>query len=272
MPARDIGITERSQLWILGQESLWHWNLVSKRVKQIKLPTSRPLKHLHISDSVVVSDDINLFSITPDPLKVLSFPLPDKTKGSSMGIVSYGSQTFWMRTDGIYVIGEGNKNLVKIHSHSFSPHAATLYQYMPQHQTLWFVQKTALFRFPYNGKMKLVANLQDPILHTQVFNDELYALTPNAILRISAEGKLLQTVPVEGKRQIALASFEPEAHTFLFHDGLLELLVPGTQNSVHYSLDLPVSQASRMAIRGSFLVLILGGNPRAFQLSSGRPS
>ena len=96
---------------------------------------------------------------------------------------------------------------------------------------------------------------------------EVISPTAHSVLRVDALGKLKQSIPVEGSRQLLAMHVTPEAHAYLFNDQLLEVFVPKGQLAFRYRLPLEDGEkVTKLELNGLRLALIVGGKPRVFTL------
>jgi len=272
LPANGLGIDSKENAWFIGTHFLWKWTPERRTIEKITLASSRPLKHITVSEDLIfVSDDSQIFQIEMFPLKITSFPSSDKVS-QSLGIIAEQSSVFWVKTDGLYELSKTEKSLHKIQEHNIvKEEEEQKFTYFPSTKTLWFTKDHELSYLSYgeNKKAKKLGKIEKNIDDIQRVQDEVFGISRTAVYRYSKRGKLIQTIPVSSHRRIVLSTLLPNAHAYVFQDRLLEVQMPFDKKEFHFYLDIGrVHKASAMALRSSLLGLVLDGNPRIFQFSN----
>jgi ligand-binding sensor domain-containing protein len=260
-------------MWLAGKQSIWRWQLKSNQLQRIQLVkdgSGGPLREIVIhDDSLFAMTSRDLFQVKFNPLKAIRLKSNGvATKGIAM--IPGGRHLYWITTSGVYAADPMQRSLMHLTN---APELAA-------DDKAVFVWEDGRLWYSHNGKLyirDMIASKAETreILATKQklkaiyrSGDEIYVHTRFSVLRYDLQGKLLQTIPVQGDRKLVLMEPSEDMHTYLFSDKLLEIYQLQSKKTRQFQLNIGrVQQASRLVVHGTMIGLVLDGRPRAFQLS-----
>lgn len=279
--AEEFLFGQDHELWVLGKSALWRWDLDTRKLSRLKLPLGN-------SDSAslltMASDDLSLYAATANAVfqigiedqRVFRF-LPGRSldtaaKGTTKvtKIFGAGDDFWWLNQNQLWRIDRYTKKLLATPVPDTLPKLRAL-SFAPDTRQLYWITDNQLFRQgpDWSKPAKLVFKTKKKLLDVQFRDGTVFLLTQFAALRLSRDGELLQSIPVEGQRRLARMSISEGQHAYLFHDQLLEVFNLGTRQAARYALPIDATaKFGRMLLKGAMLVLSVDGELRCFRLGS----
>lgn len=274
LPILDIKAFEERGFWLLSSGSLWIWRLESKGLTEINLdqgdPSQAPLQVLG-SDGIAMfaASKSNLFQITWPDRRVFRYSLPHGPDETTLGFSGTGDDFRIVHTRGILRFDRYGKT-VKLEQEFNSILKGGKIKYRPQDNTLWRI----------DGKILEKANAKEPNLHFKMLLKTHYPLTdladdgqgmavhtPYALLRISNLGKIIKSIPVEGRRSLLAMNITAQSHAYIFSDGLLEIYRPGNSTALSAKINLPSeAKIKKLIIEGDLIGILTDRGVHAFKI------
>lgn len=260
-------------LWLITNKVLWKWNFLDRKVQKISL--------LQKSEAdVLVSlgfDGLNLYvaftsgvyQFAIKQAKVFKYPFPNGAVLKKAHFFGHGD-SFWM-------IANDQLNKIDRYGKTIAPTAtlpagstATAAAFDPEHGQFWYVVKNKLYRLNTSGdgSPAKILQLKQPVRSLVAKNGGAIVTTTKTVLITSADGKRLQTIPVEKSRQIVAASNSEDQHAYVFNDQILESFDLKTQRIGRYILPFDSDAKIKGLKLGSGLVhMVADGKVRLFAFS-----
>lgn len=271
-PITDILLDNGNSLWITGQKNLWRWQLSNNKMEKINLIKKNDSALQSITttnDEMFVVSATQIFRLTFNPLQVSSLKIEGKRK-QTVKLLAFNNRLIWVTTSGIYTTDPGFERLVRLkNSPSLTLSDKILY---PKKNTLWIARKNRLLKLSFDNKKlttTLLINTKNQLQNIFSSKDSgVFSNTRYTVLRFTKSGKLIQSIPVEEGRKLALININDNFHSYLFNDKLLEVYQIHSKKSFKYKLNLGiVHKAQKMIQKKSIIGLLIDGKPRIFQLS-----
>ena len=245
---------------------MWRWHTQKKSLQKIHLGTQTgPLESLLLfGDSYFIATSNALFIVHASPLQVKKVNIQRTTSAT---FFTYPDTSFLVTQKAVYQIRVNPDQIRLLHKISF-PMENPIYD--PQTQALFFTKgnQVCRFDFPSNRKQTLqVFPSMGSIRSLQWQNQKLVVQIDQLFYNLTAQGEILQTIPVFGDKRILAQQTQPETHTFLFTDHVLEKIRFTPFERSYYQLPLVTKgQITRFISQDSWIALLQDGMPRIFRL------
>ncbi len=274
-PISDAMLSSDGAIWFTGKRYLWQWIPSLSSLKRIQInhhpkAEDHALKALATNGKqVFIAGDNSLYKVSFDPIKVVQFNRPGKINGKHVNFAGFGEENLWIHTTGLYNLDLlanrltkkapfkflSSKDKVVISNEDkyfFFSKGRDLYQ-----QTLTKVGKTA----------KKIATFSSPIKTLTLQGHKLTAHDHSRILKFDLKNKISQNIPVSQGRKLLLSYSNIYDHSYLFSDGLLEVIHLPSKNTDYYRIESEVSKTSQMIYQSPYLVLLQNQIPVVYKLS-----
>jgi len=272
-PITDLRLSSPTNLLMIGQTSLWSWDLASGKLVRTQLVTpserfASPLRHIG-SDGLndFVSSDNKLFELAWTSGRILRFDIAEPDR--ALGFAGEGDNFWLIKAHHIFRIDRYTKAVLARYDYNISD--VTKYVFDPQSRRLWYLAQREVRYIALDGpdrQSHVSAKLRSMGLDLQMTKHELVALSASALIRLSFAGKPLQSVPVEGRRKLHNMALNDVSHAYLFDDGNLEIYnVPLKSTSAAQIPSDLVANTSLMRFDRDVLAILAAGSPRVFRLS-----
>lgn len=277
LPAGDLLFTTPNSLMILGERSIWEWRLADRALRRL------PLSDGDATGSHLVSfgtSGVHLFAAAEDALfqvdweqgRVFRYsnPLPPT---HPLGFAGKGDNFWLLQAGSLLKFDVTARSLVpRIKAPFLLTHDKPLLD--PETKILWILRGTTLFRVNLadpSGQFTAKLTARHRLLDLQTSASGLLMHTAHTVMRISNEGKLLRSIPVEGRRKLVKMTITNEAHAYLFDDHLLEIFRLRDQRTLRVRLPLEDTEpVTTLRISGALVALVADGRPRIFLVDHGR--
>lgn len=268
----DSLITDET-LWFITNKILWKWNFLDRKVQKISL--------LQKSDPDVLAslgfDGLNLYVAFTSGIyqfaikqaKVYKYPFPQSIALRNARFFGFGDSFWLVANDQLNRIDRYGKTIAPISAlpqESTKGHAA----FDPENKLFWYVTKEGLHRvgIDQNAKPMKVLQLKQPTKSIVAKNGGAIVTTTRTVLITSADGKRLQTIPVEKERKIDAATNDGDQHAYLFNDRTLEAFDLKTQSIGRYTLPFdPGVKITDLELGSGLVHMIADGKIRLFALA-----
>ena len=276
LPARDIAFNDSDTLTILGSSSLWRWSFGDRSLQRLRLLSNQEgsspdsLQRLGFDGvSQFAASSSTLFQISWSPKRVLRFDLGDQAE--SLGFTGAGDDFWVLRTSGLLKFDRDGKNLVQ-HAKSSRFNAKDPLYFDPTTHRVWYAHNSSIFHINLMDEPptpSLSLKLKHRIIGLQGSANEIIAHTHSAVLRVSRSGKILRSIPVEGRRQLICMAITESAHAYLFDDHLVEIYTTKDQLTQRFRLPLEEQeQPTLIRLNNNLLAIIVNDKPRLFHLDA----
>jgi hypothetical protein len=275
LPIVDIITSGERGLWLISKGSLWLWRLESKGLTHMNLdqgdPSHAPLQVLG-SDGIAIfaASKSNLYQIIWPDRRIFRYSLPHGPDESTLGFSGSGDDFRIVHTRGILRFDRYGKT-VKLEQPFRTSLKEGKVKYHPQDNTLWRIQ----------GKILEKANANEPNLNFKMLLKTHYPLTdltddgvgmavhtPYALLRISNIGKIIKSIPVEGRRSLLAMNLTKQSHAYIFSDGLLEIYRPANSSAVSAKINLPSdAKIKKLVIEDDLIGVLTDKGVHAFRIT-----
>jgi hypothetical protein len=272
LPIRALHFADDHTLMVLGASALWQWRIEERSLHRLILGGKTPLTHLGTDGiSWFAASPTELFQVRWDQGRVFRFPLP--AGGAPLGFGGSGDDFWLVHSQGLLKFDRyGHTLSPRLGTPSLSPEDHAVLR--PERKALWYVHGAKLFRIDLGGDGEPVPVLaaKHPLLGLAAAGRGFLAYTAHAVLRLTPEGKLKRSIPVEGRRQLAQVFVGDDLHAYLFSDQLLEVYRLKERQVERYRLPLDEGETpGEMAVQGHVLALTVDGHPRLFHLRFSLP-
>lgn len=271
-PFRDLLLEPNGTVWMLGRTSLWRWASDTRTLKRLKLGDEAAIEKAGLAR--LGSDGISLFALGESAMvqaqwsegRVFRYNL--SPRGSALGFSGFGDDFRIAHTAGLFHFDRYGRTLRPELAKGTRLEATDRTLYDAKSKTLWVARKNKLLRLRANAAKPVVTLTATHLLRGLAQVDgELILHTAHAVLLVGSNGKLKQSIPVEGRRKLKSMDVSVETHAYFFDDDLLEVFRPKEQTVRRYPL--PVDGAdvvSNVTLRAKYLALIADGRPRLFRV------
>lgn len=270
-PFRDLLLEPNGTVWMLGRTSLWRWASETRTLKRLKLGEEKTIEKAGLSR--LGSDGLSLFALGETMLvqaqwsegRVFRYAL--KPSGHALGFTGFGDDFRIVHTAGLFHFDRYGRTLrPEISKAGFEPTDRPLFD--AKSKSLWVTRKNKLLRYKDKSPKPIVTlNATHLLRGLAQVDGELILHTAHAVLLVGSNGKLKQSIPVEGRRKLLTMDVSPETHAYFFDDDLLEVFRPKEQTVRRYRLPLEGEDTvTSVTLRGSFLAVVADGRPRLFRL------
>ncbi len=275
-PVADLRFSGPKQLLILGQDSLFQWDIDGRKLQRLTL-TKEAEREQSGALAKLGSDGVNLFAAADGALfqiqwqdgRVFRYQNAAANGGHALSFAGDGDDFWWVHDLALFRFDRYGKTLTPQRRVPLLVNASHAVM-DAKAQVLWFEKGKRLFRLDLtreDSQPVAVLQAKHTLIDLQMVGHEVISPTAHSVLRVDALGKLKQSIPVEGSRQLLAMHVTPEAHAYLFNDQLLEVFVPKGQLAFRYRLPLEDGEkVTKLELNGLRLALIVGGKPRVFTL------
>lgn len=276
MPVADVQYSGDKILLILGQESLFQWDIDGRKLKRLTLTKEAereqtgPLVRLGSDGvSLFAAADGALFQIQWHEGRVFRYQNAAAAGGHALAFAGEGDTFWWVHDQALFRFDRYGKTLTPQRRVPLLSNASHAVLDAPA-EVLWFIKGKRLFRLDLkrsDSQPAAVLQAKHALIDLQLVGHEVIAPTAHTVLRIDPSGKLKRSIPVEGSRQLLAMHVTPEAHAYLFNDQLLEVFLPKERSALRYRLPLEDGEKiNKIELVGHRLALIVDGKPRLFTL------
>lgn len=280
LPASDFRFANAKQLWVVGQDSLFLWDIDTKRLKRLTLTpdnekaTIGPLALLGSDGiSMFAAADGALFQVGWEQGRVFRYQSASATIGRPLALDADGDKVWLAHNNAVLTLDRYGKKMKPIRHVPLLQGVAKGLLDAPA-KTLWFVKGKRIFRLQVDREdMQPAAVLEakHAILDLKLSGHSLIAPTAHTVLLLTPEGKLERSIPVEGSRRIVAIDVTKDAHAYLFSDQLLEVFLTKDKTTLRFRLPLENDEKiTKIALLGRRLAVLSNGKPRVFTLGRKR--
>jgi hypothetical protein len=263
-PIVDLMPSGERGFWLISKGSLWLWRLEAKGLTHINLDQGEPS---HAPLQVLGSDGIgifaasasSLFQITWPDRRVFRYSLPKGPNESSLGFSGSGDDFRIIHTRGILRFDRYGKTVKLEHPFQVSLKDGK-FKYHPQDKTLWRIQGKVLEQASLDEqdlKFKMLLKTHYPLADLSDDGNGMAVHTPYALLRVNAAGKIIKSIPVEGRRSLLAININQKAHAFIFSDGVIEIYKTSQSTLLSAKINLPAEAKIKKLIVEDDLIGVL---------------
>ena len=279
-PASDLRFANAKQLWVIGQDSLFQWDIDGKKLKRLTLTPDNdkaqigPLALLGTDGvSMFAAADGALFQVSWEQGRVYRYQSTSATAGRPLAFDADGDTVWLVHNNAVLTLDRYGKTLKPLR-HVPLLQGVTKAALDASAKVLWFVKGKRLFRLAIDredAQPAAVLEAKHALIDLKLSGHELIAPTPHTILLLSPEGKLVRSIPVEGARRILAVHVGEGSHAYLFNDQLLEVFLTKEKATLRFRLPLEDDdKITKIALSGRRLGVIVDGKPRVFTLGRNR--
>lgn len=280
LPVGDIQFATPSLLWVIGQDSLFQWDLGGRKLKRLTLTPEKekaligPLAVLGTDGvSMFAAADGALFQVAWDQGRVYRYQSVAATVGRPLALKGHGDTVWLVHNNAILSLDRYGKKLKPIR-HIPLLQGVTKAALDADANVLWFVKGKRIFRLAIDhedAQPAAVIEAKHAIVDLKISGHALIAPTAHTVMLLSPAGKLERSIPVEGSRRILAVEVGAEAHAYLFSDQLLEVFLTKEKTTLRFRLPLEDDdKIEKMTLSGRRLAVIVNGKPRVFTLGRKR--
>lgn len=276
LPAGDFRFLDPKHLWVIGQDSLFLWEIDQKKLKRLTLtpdndkPIIGPLSLLGTDGlSMFAAADGALFQVRWKEGRVFRYQNPAATGGKPLAIAGFGDTVWLVHSGTVFTLDRYGKTLTPVRS---VPHlqGVTLATLDAEAKVLWFVKGKRIFRLALDredSQPAAVLEAKNAIKDLKLSARGLVAPTAHTVMIVSPEGKLERSIPVEGARKMVAVHVGKDAHAYLFDDQLLEVFLTKDKSALRFRLPLEDDdKVAKIELLGRRLAVLVDGKPRVFTL------
>lgn len=280
LPAADLRFANAKQLWVIGQDSLFLWDVDGRKLKRLTLTPENdkaeigPLALLGTDGvSMFAAADGALFQVGWEQGRVFRYQSQAATSGRPLALDAAGDTVWLVHNNAVLSLDRYGKKL-KPARHVPLLQGVTKAVLDASAKTLWFVKGKRLFRLPIDREdvqPAAVLEAKHALLDLELSGHDLVVPTAHTVLLISAAGKLERSIPVEGSRKLLAVHVDKDAHAYLFNDQLLEVFLTKDKQTLRFRLPLEDDdKVTKLALSGRRLAVLVDGKPRVFTLGRKR--
>jgi hypothetical protein len=271
-------------LWMVGTNYAWKWNLGDGSVSRLELPTGHGshFRFLKFIGSFLIGlDEKNFWSFHVE--RKIWRPISHDFRGSlarkamAVGLVEGSAEKLQLLNDGVlHIFSHKNDALTESHiellpamiGQSFT--AATAFQ----NNTILFAANRELKRLVLAGerfRLESVYVAKSQILGVGEWFDRVFVWTPQAVVILGQDMSRQQVVPVVGGHKITAFGLSGGLHAVLFNDGTIELMSMTSRKKWATRINDYEAQFVDFTEDEEFIVLSSGKRvPRVFNVTSFR--
>ena len=292
LPIIDVLVGENQNVWLLGQRSLWLWNLNSNMLQRVLIlwedkvldqskNTEKLVKLGSDGASIFVGSTRFVYQIVAvaneSAPKVLRYKIPQSSKLQPVAFVGSGDRFMWLTSNQAFMLDRYGKKLQVVTVASpFKGSDRVLADAGGSGLTL--TRDKQIFKVELNknakgefilGKPELQQKLTNPVLGLHSLPDGYLVHTAFTALRHDTNGKRIQTMPVENDRRLAKITITEKQHGYLFEDGLLEVFDLQAEQTRRFQIpaDYAKTSSSVHLAGDSNLLVLTDGKIKAYSLT-----
>jgi uncharacterized protein YkvS len=270
-PLSNLYLEDSGVIWLVGSKNLWRWVPHLKKLSRIRIENKNTAKFL---SSVFTEREIYILStesvtlIEQSSATVQTIKLPRDYK-SARQLSGVSANSFW-------VIGKDGHHL----KYSFPLQQWQKFKPVPQQkfdyaeidtdsEVLWLANGGQLTTIELNSNsVKVILDAKHAIYDLKIQDAAVVAHTPYALIRYDLAGKLMQVIPVKGKRRLLKMDLNKDTHAYLFSDRLLETYKMTEKKLERYRLNFEKAKfAQSFQTAKNSVALLIDGKPRYFELA-----
>jgi hypothetical protein len=268
MPSGDHG------LWLISSGSLWLWRFDAKGLTHINLnqgdATAAPLQKLGTDGTAIFAASAHsLFQMIWPDRRVFRYALPRGTHDATLGFAGSGDEFRIIHTRGIISFDRYGKN-VKLVQPLKSLQWDDQISYHPGTGILWRLKGKLLEQADTSQadpKFRMLMKTHNPMMNLALDGSGAVVNTPYAVLRIGSRGKMLRSIPVEGRRQLIGTYITPEVHAYLFSDQIVEIYRPIKRSAFRTKVDLSSEEkVKKITVEQEYISILTENGVRAFRM------
>ncbi len=136
-------------------------------------------------------------------------------------------------------------------------------------EVLWFAKGGQITTLDLKSNLvRVILDAKHDIYDLKIQDAAVVAHTPYALIRYDLAGKLMQVIPVKGKRRLLKMDLNKDTHAYLFSDRLLETYKLPEKKLERYRLNFEKAKyAKSFQTSKNSVALLIDGNPRYFELA-----
>ncbi len=280
LPAADLRFANAKQLWVIGQDSLFLWDVDGRKLKRLTLTPENdkteigPLALLGTDGiSMFAAADGALFQVGWEQGRVLRYQSAAATVGRPLALDAAGDTIWLVHNNAVLSLDRYGKKLKPVR-HVPLLQGVTKAVIDANAKVLWFVKGKRLFRLAIDREdvqPAAVLEAKHALLDLELSGSSLVVPTAHTVLLLSPEGKLERSIPVEGSRKLLAVHVSKDAHAYLFNDQLLEVFLTKEKQTLRFRLPLEDDdKVAKIALSGRRLAVLVDGKPRVFTLGRKR--
>lgn len=263
-PIVDMMPSGERGFWLISKGSLWLWRLEAKGLTQINLDQGEPS---HTPLQVLGSDGIGIFAASASSLfqiiwpdrRVFRYTLPKGLNESTLGFSGSGDDFRIVHTRGILRFDRYGKTIKLEHPFKVSLKDGK-FKYHPLDKTLWRIQGKVLEQAILVGEnldFKMLLKTHYPLVDLNDDGNGMAVHTPYALLRVNSAGKIIKSIPVEGRRSLLAMTITQKTHAFIFSDGVIEIYKSSNATLLSAKINLASEEKIKKIIVEDDLVGVL---------------
>lgn len=273
-PIVDMMPSGERGLWLMTRGSIWLWRVEAKGLTHINLDqgdgSSGPLESLGTDGiSLFAASAKSLFQVTWPDRRVFRYALPKGGREATLGFAGSGDDFRIIHTRGILSFDRYGKNVKLDHPFKSLP-ATDPIKLQPTTGTLWRIKGKVLEQADLSSpepQFKMLLKTHNPLMNLALDGAGMVVHTPYAVLRISPQGKLLKSIPVEGRRKLLSMDISPDVHAYLFSDHLLEIYRPAERSSVRVKINLPAqTRIKKISVENDLIGILTENGAHVFKV------
>lgn len=261
----DFVLSPSGNLLALSKKSIWHFNVATKELKKIKIPTEdSAAKIVALNDSTYfILTKKAIFKLHTSPAVVFRKFEAEKKKErfldimtieheSALKIGAISNQHFYVheqiarsskliRKKAVPASTEKLKDLIFLKDQIFGRTEKRVFSYGKDDRKYKTIFKT--------GTKVLILSLK---------SGKILIQTPYSVIVIDERGEIEQTLAVSSTRKLLLTEFTPTQDLFLFDDLQIEMVTPGQRTLNYGTLDLHYKEYApqKIALRKGTIALL----------------
>ena len=273
-PIVDMMPSGEHGLWLMSRGSLWLWRFDAKGLTHINLnrgdETAAPLQKLGTDGTAIFAASANsLFQMIWPDRRVFRYALPRGAHDATLGFAGTGDEFRIIHTRGIISFDRYGKN-VQLVQPLKSLQWGDQIRYHPGTGILWRLKGKILEQADTtqaDPKFRMLIKTHNPMMNLALDGSGAVVNTPYAVLRIGERGKMLRSIPVEGRRQLIGTHITPEVHAYLFSDQIIEIYRPAKRSAFRTKVDISSEEkVKKITVEQEYISILTENGVRAFRL------
>lgn len=284
LPIGDFSIGPDRAVWMIGKSNIWAFDVDAMKLRKVPLAPQNvssaqgddELRSIVTDQNgdVFVATDRAMYQFLAIRKQVLKYDFPQQSNLplATLGVASEGDYVWWINEAGIAKIDRYGHKIIPIGKLGAEPmgHFAIVPSDPP---SFWRVDREKIYRHDLSSggisAAKMVAKLANEI--RGIFPHGLGAIgvTGRTLIHMESSGKIVRTIPVEGKRKIVLAQINSMRHSFLYNDRLLEIFQ--IQDRIQRQMSLPlgrIKKAKKLVVSDQVIGLLGDGMIHLYRYGS----
>lgn len=270
-PVKNISLSsDGKRAAILGQQFVWFWDFDKKILSKLtSFSTSDQMSHILFLDTnaVAVSGPRQLQIVDTETQTASIIWQAEQTQGTTINLERSGNSLVLLHTEGVFKYDLAEAKREKIFG-------AGLFKKDDKavigdnESELWIIRDFRLLRKSIQDQKVrsiLIHKGTQPLRSLAFVDGEVWVANLNTVVRFNVDGKFLSAIPVESNRKLLRMDIQPQRHSYLFTDGLIEIFELSTKEHVQYRLPQELRTAVQdISVSGPVLGVTSKQEPRFF--------